>query len=188
LINLPHYTYIHRCADDISRVFYVGKGVNNRYRSHEYRNKHWHSVVAKHGLFAEKVAAWETHSEALEHEKFLIACFKDMGAQLCNMTNGGDGNAGWKHTPKALAKISAAGTGRKLTDKAKVKISLANRGNKSRTGQKNSEEHKAKIGAIWKGKPLSEEHRRKLSLAKLGKKASLETRAKMSASHKKKGQ
>lgn len=188
MINFPHYTYIHRCADDISRIFYVGKGVNNRYRSHEYRNKHWHAVVAKHGLFAEKVAAWKTHSEALEHEKFLIACFRDMNLQLCNLTNGGDGNAGWKHTPEALAKMSVASRGRKLTDEVKAKISLANRGNKSRTGHKNSDEHKAKIAAIWKGKMLSGEHRRKLSLAKLGKKASLETRAKMSESHKKKGQ
>lgn len=176
-----HYTYIHRCKDDIARIFYVGKGSKNRYQSHSYRNKHWRGIVAKHGLVAEKIAMWPTHQEALEHEKFLIACFKGMGIQLCNMTEGGDGVVGYVPTEEQRKKTSERMKTYQMSEATKKKISISKIGNKARLGRKNSESHKEKVAAIWKGKTLSEEHKQKLSIAKLGKKLSEETRAKMSA-------
>lgn len=176
---MNHYTYLHRCKDDMQRIFYVGKGSGNRYKSNLYRNKHWHGIVAKHGLHTEIVALWETHEEALEHEKFLIFCFKDMGINLCNMTDGGGGAFGWKHSEEVKKIIGLSGLGRKPTKEVREKISISKIGNKFKLGHKNSEEHKAKTAAIWKGKKLSEEHKLKLSLAKKGKKWSEETRLKM---------
>jgi hypothetical protein len=174
-----HYTYIHRCKDDPSRIFYVGKGSGNRCNSHLFRNKYWHSIVKKHGLLVEKIADWKSHEEAIDHEIFLIKCFSEMGIKLCNLTKGGDGVVGWKHSEETKKIIKLSSTGRKTTEETKRKISISNTGNKSRTGHKNSEEHKAKTAAIWKGKKLSEEHKLKLSLAKKGKKWSPEIREKM---------
>ena len=177
---MNHYTYLHRCEDDMNRIFYVGKGSGNRHKSHLYRNKHWHGIVKKHGLYAEKIASWKTHEEALEHEKFLIWCFRDMGINLCNMTNGGDGIFGFKHSDETKKIISISSAGRNPTEETRKKISLSKIGNKARLGHKNSEEHKAITASIWKGKKLSEEHKLKLSLAKKGKKWSDQTRLKRS--------
>ena len=176
---MKHYTYLHRCEDDMNRIFYVGKGSGNRDKSHLYRNKHWHGIVSKHGLYVEKIALWKTHEEALEHEKFLIWCFRDMGISLCNMTNGGDGAFGFKHSDQTKEIIRISSTGRNPTEETRKKISLSKIGNKAKLGYKNSEEHKAKTASIWKGKKLSEEHKLKLSLAKKGKKWSEQTRLKM---------
>ena len=175
-----HYTYIHRCKDDVSRIFYVGKGSGNRINSEFHRSKHWKSIVAKHGILTEKVANWETHQEALEHEKFLIFCFKSMGIKLCNQTDGGDGVTGYVPSQELRKKLSERMKEYKPTDETRKKISDAKKGNKSRVGCKNSEKHKEAISKIWKGKKLSEEHKQKLSLAKTGKKLSDERKLKMS--------
>jgi hypothetical protein len=179
-----HYTYIHRCKDDVSRIFYVGKGSGNRINSEFHRSKHWKSIVAKHGILTEKVANWATHQEALEHEKFLIFCFRSMGIKLCNQTDGGDGVTGYVPSQEQRLKTSARMKNFVLSKEARAKISKAHLGNKHRLGQKNSEEHKAITASIWKGKKLSEEHKKKLSLAKLGKKMSDATKKKMSESQK----
>jgi len=181
---MRHYTYIHRCADDTTRIFYVGKGSSGRLNSNFHRSNYWKSIVAKHGFIAEKVALWETHQEALEHEKFLILCFKSMGIKLCNMTEGGEGVTGYKPTKEQRAKTSERMKNFVMTDESKAKISKSKIGNKARLGLKNSEYHKKKISEIWKGKKLSDEHKEKLSLAKIGKKLSEETKLKMSESQK----
>jgi hypothetical protein len=178
-----HYTYIHRCKDDISRIFYVGKGSGNRVNSDFHRSKHWKSIVAKHGIITEKVAFWETHQQALEHEKFLIFCFRSMGIKLCNQTDGGDGVTGYVPSQEQRKKLSERMKNFVFSEEAKAKISIANLGNKYRLGHKNSEKHKAIIASIWKGKKLSEEHKKKLSLAKIGKKRSDETKRKISEAH-----
>lgn len=183
-INARHYTYIHRCKDNVKRIFYVGKGSSGRMRSNFHRNPHWKSIVAKHGLVVEKVASWETHEEALEHEKFLIFCFKSMGIKLCNMTDGGEGVTGYKPTKEQREKTSKRMKGIVLSDEARLKISISKIGNKARLGHKNSDQHKEKIAAIWKGKKLSEEHKRKLSLAKVGRKLSEETKQNMAKAQK----
>ena len=149
-----------------------------------HRNNHWQSIVIKHGLIVEKIANWETHEQALEHEKFLIACFKGMGMKLCNQTEGGDGVTGYVPTEEQRKKTSERMKNFVLSDEAKKKISLSKIGNKAKLGHKNSDEHKAITASIWKGKKLSEEHKKKLSLAKLGKKMSQETKNKISLSQK----
>lgn len=99
------YTYIHKKASDGS-VFYVGKGTANRARKPHDRSNWWHKTAEKHGFTFEICAQWGTESEAFEHEKFLIWCFRDMGAALVNLTDGGDGPSGYKHTEKTKALLS----------------------------------------------------------------------------------
>jgi monoamine oxidase len=94
-----YYTYLHR-KKDTNEIFYVGKGICKRKRanSHANRNQHWKNTVTKHGLLVEIVASWKNEKDAFLHEKFLIACFLEMGIKLTNQTSGGDGTSGWKHT------------------------------------------------------------------------------------------
>ena len=84
-----------------------------------------------------------------ETEKTLIFALNTRAPNGYNLTDGGQGGKGVRHSAEAKLKISVAGKGRKLT-----------------------EETKAKISAGHKGKTLSKEHRKKLSAAKLGKKQS----------------
>jgi hypothetical protein len=125
-------------------------------------------------------------------EKRWIKHFKDAGARLTNLTDGGEGNPGYVPTPElrakwsairkgkkyppgrkgamlgknhdifARAKISAAGIGRRHTDESKAKLSAAHK------GKVLSQEHKAKLRAAKHGKTLAESHKRKIREAALG--------------------
>lgn len=99
-------TYSHHKPD--GTLFYIGKGSVKRAHAKDNRNPHWKNIVAKHGSYkVEILANWPTEAEAFEHEKFLISCFRDLGFSLANITNGGDGVAGHKHSAESKAKMSA---------------------------------------------------------------------------------
>ena len=103
--NDMFYTYIHRKTDD-GTVFYIGKGKEDRAFWPHGRSIWWNRIVKKHGLSVEICARWPTEQEAFDHEKFLIWCFKDIGIQLANFTDGGEGIAGFKHTDQTKALLS----------------------------------------------------------------------------------
>jgi len=152
------YTYAHYTPE--GRLFYIGKGNQGRAYAKVGRNKHWHYVVNKYGPPDVQILAnWDTEEEALDHEALLISCFRELGHKLCNLADGGKGNAGILMSDKTKLKISLAkkGTpawnkGIPLTEDCKKKLSIAMVGR-----------------ASWnKGKANSEEHRRKISLSKIG--------------------
>jgi group I intron endonuclease len=106
---------------------------------------------------------------------------------LCGQMN----RQGMKHTPEALAKMSACVKGRKHSEETKQKISEGNKGKKmSREaiekhrqaiiGKKASDETRAKLSAARKGRKWSDESRAKLSATKKGVKFSDEARQNMS--------
>jgi len=106
---------------------------------------------------------------------------------LCGQMN----RQGMKHTPEALAKMSACVKGRKHSEETKRKISEGNKGKKMSPeaidkhrlaiiGKKASEETRAKQSAARKGRKWSDESRAKLSAAKKGVSFSDEARANMS--------
>jgi hypothetical protein len=97
-------TYSHHKPD--GTLFYIGKGSLKRAHAKDNRNPYWKNIVAKHGYKVEVLAQWPTEAEAFEHEKFLISCFRDMGFTLANITSGGDGVSGHKHSSETKAKLS----------------------------------------------------------------------------------
>lgn len=156
-----HYTYSHNKPDGTS--FYIGKGQGNRaYRTND-RNKYWHNIVNKYNYEVQILAYWETHEEALKHEILLISCFKDMGIELTNMTNGGEGSLNpCKETRQKMRKNNL---GKILSEKTKKKISKALAGKK---GKPHTEESKAKLKIAHTGKILSKETCLKMSLSRKG--------------------
>jgi hypothetical protein len=155
------YTYSH--ATPQGQLFYIGKGQGKRAHQLKYRNDKWKKIVAKYGKPTVQVLAdWKTEAEALDHEMFLIQCFKDMGYELANLTVGGEGTSGYKHTPEQieknrLAKLGSTpwnkgiSSGLKHTEEFKQKLSAVHKGNKWREGIPTSAKQKAAASAIFKG-------------------------------------
>ena len=162
--------------------FYIGKGKENRLFTKTKRNTHWKNIANKHGFKAEICSQWNTENEALEHEKFLIACFKDIGIPLVNMTDGGEGTSGWipneewrnkksqsqkvnfvnpMLSEESRIKSSNSRLGKAHSEQHKINIGKASLGNKSRTGLKNSIQSNLQraitMKAIWETKKSTEE-------------------------------
>ena len=98
------YTYAHYKPE--GGLFYIGKGSKGRAYQTSRRNAYWHNIVNKYGKpHVEILANWDTEAEAFDHEKLLISCFQDMGYKLANLSNGGGGSTGYKHTEQALEKM-----------------------------------------------------------------------------------
>jgi hypothetical protein len=142
-ISHAFYTYAH-INKVTNKIFYIGKGSKNRYKSIYRRSKHWNSIVEKYGFTAEILANWNTEKEAFEHEKVLIACFKDLGYVLANKTDGGEGTASDKIRQSALKRPK-----RVLSEETKKKIGLAQLGKKRSQEAKNN----MKIAAVNRSKP-----------------------------------
>jgi len=130
---MKYYVYMHYKADTLE-LFYIGKGCGYRSGSHRSRSPWWKAIVAKHGLIHNIALFFETEREALDSEKILIASFREMGYNLCNLSGGGDGAGegnknllGHKHSEETKKKIGAARKGHKQTDKQKEAAASANK-------------------------------------------------------------
>lgn len=134
------YTYMHSTADTRT-PFYIGKGTYDRAYDHrpEKRGKHWSSKVAKHGLVVDILSLWETDAEAHAHEIFLIKTMREIGINLVNKTDGGEGTSGYKWSEEAKTRLSCAAqkrmresgnpmSGKKHSDQSKLKMSAAKQG------------------------------------------------------------
>ena len=164
------YVYKHIRLDN-NTCFYVGKGKKDRLNVPKRNNFH-DNVCRKCGYKAVIIKKGLTEEEAFKLEKDMINCYvfkmgygicikgymnKENNKYLTNMTFGGEGSSGYKHSKEWKRKKSEAMKGK----------------NK---GKKHSEEHNKKIsealkGEIpWnKGKKLSEEHKKNMSKALKGK-------------------
>lgn len=195
------YTYFHT-RNDTNAVFYIGKGQDKTRRAYDCnRNKHWVNIVNKCGHTVHIASKWKTEIEALEHEKLLITCFKDLGIPLTNITDGGEGWSGATHTQefkeymrgKMIGRVMSAETKKKMSVSAKLR-SLTPEFITRNTGENNPmkrPEIAERSGAAQRGKKLTDEHKLKISVAgkgrmgaNKGKTLSLEWRAKMSAAGK----
>ena len=176
------YTYAHYKPDN--SMFYIGKGKGVRAWNKINRSKKWKELVSKKGGFkAEILAYWDTEKEALEHEKVLISCFRDMKYELVNVADGGYGNSGFK-----------------MSEESKEKMKISHTGEKNHFyGKNHSEDVKLKISEtkkkssikFWLGKPRLEETRKKISeslMGRVGRKHTEESKQKISLAHKGKKQ
>ena len=167
--------------DDITlnyRPIYVGKGKGRRMYLHlteclneNTKNYLFYNKLSK--MLSDgndpkiiKVKSFKREVDALNYEIKLIKEFgkiKD-GGYLFNLTDGGDGISGYKHTEETKKVLSELKIGNVLSDEHKEKIS------NSLKGIKKTKKHSENISKGLTGKKLSKEHRQKLSEARMGKK------------------
>lgn len=184
------YVYEHWRLDR-DECFYVGKGKGKRAYNLNGRNSHHRAIMKKlgregSGMEVRMVAVGLTEREAFDLEIARIAFWRGIGADLANMTAGGDGVSGLSMSIEARKKMSDAKRGmpgkktmlgKKHSPETKAKMSAAH------AGVKKSPDHAAKVGERHKGKKVfhSEETRKKMSASRIGKTASDATREKMRA-------
>jgi hypothetical protein len=166
---------------DKNEPFYIGIGKTEK-RAYEKikRNQFWHNVIAKTNYEVEILfddLSWEN---AEEKEKEFIKLYgkrdNNTGC-LVNITDGGGGILGARHSEESRRKIGEESRNRKRTPRSaetKEKLRLANLGKVgNRLGSKVSEETKLKLrlanlGKVGpnKGKKMSDETKRKISETK----------------------
>jgi hypothetical protein len=155
--------YVYLLFRPDGRPLYVGKGKDNRWLAHErkghkehhpHRNKHLRNVIAlakDMGKELPKVKLIDNVSdaEAIALEKLFIAAIgRELnGGPLLNLTDGGDGPEGYKPSQELIDRQVAI-----------------------RKGWHHTDEHKAKVSAMFKGKPKTPEHNAKVSASNKGKK------------------
>lgn len=143
------YVYLHRRATD-GRVFYVGKGTGYRStKTTQSRSPHWRNIVKKHGFTVEYVIDDVQEWYAFELERELIAYYGREA--LCNLTDGGDGVSGMRHTAQSKAAIGRASRGKRPPEFGAASSAR-------QKGVPKSEDSKRKISATLKGRRLPAEH------------------------------
>lgn len=80
------YVYMHR-RNDTNEIFYVGKGVGDRARTYEGRNKDWLKIVYEHGRSIEIAASQLEHYQAVILEMTIISMMVKEGVRLVNKNN-----------------------------------------------------------------------------------------------------
>lgn len=163
MVHNDYYVYVHRKADT-NEVFYVGKGRSRRaYEKGTRRNDYWNRTFAIHGRNIEFIEQGLTEVEAFKCECELIDLLKKEELRLCNLTDGGEGSSGHKHTEEDLKKMSESQKGKTMTDEHKANM----RKPKSEEGRAAIAEAQRKLRAS--GYKPSEESNNKRSKTLMGR-------------------
>jgi hypothetical protein len=183
-------SYVYTLIDPRSSLpFYVGKGSGERCNAHVVEAKYYVKrkspklnkirKLMRLGMEPIVVKLEENVSDkqALDLECLLIAEMRDLGFKLTNMTDGGDGAQGYKHTEEHKAYMSSLQKGRTITEEHRQAMCKP----KSEEGRKNmalarqttlyrpSEETKRKTSEALKGRSFTDEHRAKIKAGLTGK-------------------
>jgi len=177
------YVYRH-IRLDTNQPFYIGIGsIDKHKRAYEVqkRNKHWNNVVNKTSWSVDILfddISWE---EAGEKEIEFIKLYgrKVDGGLLVNVTIGGGGTTGTRHTKESKEKISFESKNRirhPRSEETKLKLRIANLGKVgANLGRKWTDDMKKKLSNTLTGRvghnlgrKWSDETKRKISIAKTG--------------------
>jgi len=136
------YVYEH-WRTDRKECFYVGKGKGSRAYAMSRRNKHHQAIVAKlrrtgYAVEVKIVASGLSEEQSYSIEIERIAFWKDAGADLANISIGGDGGfSGVPRPQEQKDKISASLMGHPVSD--------AQRKKQSETMKKNMNEERRNV-------------------------------------------
>lgn len=172
--------YVYLIRNLVNDKVYIGKAsdVHKRWLKHLSSVRTGigifpiHSAIRKYGVDKFKIITIDSdisESDILEKEKFWIDFYK---SNVCkypyelgyNLTDGGEGISGHKHSDEAKLKISLTFKGKLKSDDHKKLLSIIH------TGKILSKSHKDAIGSALIGKKHFDETKVKLKLSKLGTK------------------
>lgn len=109
-------SYVYTLVDPRNNMpFYVGKGVGRRCYFHSWEAKNTNKTsyklakirkIQRLGLsvIVKKVEQGVSDAQAIDLECLMISEMRDIGIELTNLTDGGDGIAGYKHNAETIAK------------------------------------------------------------------------------------
>ncbi|TET11561.1 MAG: hypothetical protein E3J82_05530 [Candidatus Thorarchaeota archaeon] len=186
------YVY-HYCDPESRTPFYIGKGKGRRafchlnncnrpcdsnYSTLFYRKlRKMLSAGAKPIIKIVKDRLGEKEAFDLEASDIKRIGRRNLGeGPLTNLTDGGEGASGHRHSEESKLKMREAILGTVRSKKTRQRMREAN------LGRKHTEEAKLRMSNSHLGTTLSKAHRRKIGEAHRGKITNQETRQKMSAS------
>ena len=159
--NYKVYAHINKTNGKI----YVGitcKSLKQRWGNGKGYNGHFGRAINKYGWDGfehELIASGLTEKEAKCFEILLIDKLKTQDEEYgYNLTKGGDGTCGYRHSEESKNKMSDRGKGKKIPEHVKILISERFKGIAF------TEEHKLKISIALRGKPKSEKTKFKMKL------------------------
>jgi hypothetical protein len=172
-----YYVYMYLRED--GTPYYVGKGKGNR----AYDNyKRRFPIPPKDRI--KIVLTNLTEEQAFVNEKDFIAWYgrKDNNTGILrNLTDGGEGMSGYKHTEEAKKNIKEKRKNQVFTDETKKKLSesLKKRHEDGSIsppmlGKHHTKEFKEYLSKLYTGRTVTEEQKRKISIAHKGRKHSPE--------------
>jgi group I intron endonuclease len=168
---------IYKITSPSGRV-YIGKSSNwmNRYSNYKYfktakqvhKQRVLYSSLVKYGFEDHKVEVLERFSSDSNYssgkEMFWIRSFmcnfsKYPEQRGMNLTDGGEGNLGWKRPEESRLEIIRKNTGKKRSEECRRRIALGKIGNKNGLGRKVTEEHKAILRNFQLGRKRSDKEK-----------------------------
>ena len=166
--------YLHLRKND-DKILYVGKGKLARSKKITGRNIHWQRVVNKYGFYIKILKDNLAEQDAFDLEIKTIA---EIGIKnLTNITLGGEGLSGHKHS--LASKLKMSNSAKNMSDAHKKKLSISGKG---REGILWSNNRKEAHSELMRNKYLNEA----FTNPNKGKKLSKETKLKISESQYKK--
>ncbi len=163
---MKFYVYRH-IRPDKNTPFNVGKGHGRRAYS-KHRNRYWHNIAGKYGYRVEIVKYFNNEQEAFTFERKLIRLYKSFGYCEANMTDGGEGSTGLKHSDTTRLKMSKSQKGKKKSLEHRQRIAKSTIGHKRNVGKRHSRKTLLKMSRSQKGRIFSEESRKKMSESQKG--------------------
>ena len=135
MINeMKQYNYIYLITNQVNNKIYVGKHhTDNLSDGYMGSGKIIKQAITKYGIenFTKEYLAFCDTEEKLNWlEKFYIKKYKAREVGY-NLTDGGDGTIGYKHTEEDKIKIGKAGKGRVKSEAERKKLSESKRGEKN---------------------------------------------------------
>ena len=181
--------FIYAITNDVNDKAYVGlysgKNLRVRWSRHQWDARNdsqipLHRAMRAHGIDKFHICSvWSGYilPEKLKTlEKYFIRCFRTQRPSGYNVTEGGDGSFGFRHSEEykqsmrdrfiseeTRLKMSRVHKGKTLSPQHKKSMSEKLRGNKHLLGHVHSAETRAKISAAGMGKVKSPETLRKMS-------------------------
>lgn len=198
MVQISENTFIYAlCEPETLQIKYIGKSdqPQKRFYNHLNDRKTTHKVNWLNQLKSKalvpvlKILEEVSKKDWEEREKYWISFYKNLGNNLTNSTNGGDGVP---FTQEIIAKISQSKLGHFVSEETRRKISKSKQNITEELRKKLSDAHKGKpihinillnlrrLAQEKKGTKVKESTLIKMSKAQLGKKHSVLTKTKLS--------